>query len=579
MSRRNQLKVDTFPFLAVLLCAMGALILVLLVMDRRSKLAAQQRVADQLRSQNEKYAQISKQRRDELEAKRQAQQAAWNKKREALSAQVSVEEQALEGELREVQARLAAVAEKLRQQEQLVESLRDQLKQERARLASQETALNTAQDEARRLTEKLSDAEKARAKLAENLVQLEAALKAMLESRSREGQTYSLVPYAGKRGDNRRPIYVECTEAGVVFHPDKVKVDAPTLDTLRDEVRKRVANQAAELAAAGMVNVQPYLMLLVRPNGILRHYEMIAVAKELKLDFGYEFVDADWILNVPTGSASSQIAKDAYPSGVVPFRGSGSVGAEAGSGSGSGTGPEGSVVGHGGAPATLLSRQGGTSASGQSGVDLPAPNGSNGSGPALPNFNSHVQAAPLPSLPLPQTPSPNASAQGIQPPDRGTVATGRKPSGESVQPEQSGATGSGTGSSERPNKFANPSLSKPVPLRPARLHTDEDTMIYVECRADVVVVYPVRRQIGSESLNHTPLHNPLTQTVNQFIARRQAQARQGGSPARFHIRFLVHPDGERTLHQATHSLETVSVPKSRYTLMPDDDVQRLIAGY
>ncbi len=39
-SRRHKLQVSTFPFLAVLLCAMGALLLVLLVMDRRAHAAA-----------------------------------------------------------------------------------------------------------------------------------------------------------------------------------------------------------------------------------------------------------------------------------------------------------------------------------------------------------------------------------------------------------------------------------------------------------------------------------------------------------------------------------------------------------
>ena len=38
--RRHTLQVSTFPFLAVLLCTMGALILILLVLDRRAKLAA-----------------------------------------------------------------------------------------------------------------------------------------------------------------------------------------------------------------------------------------------------------------------------------------------------------------------------------------------------------------------------------------------------------------------------------------------------------------------------------------------------------------------------------------------------------
>jgi len=39
MRRRHKLEVSTFPFLAVLLCAMGALILLLLIMDRRAKIA------------------------------------------------------------------------------------------------------------------------------------------------------------------------------------------------------------------------------------------------------------------------------------------------------------------------------------------------------------------------------------------------------------------------------------------------------------------------------------------------------------------------------------------------------------
>ena len=39
-TRRQKLEVSTFPFLAVLLCAMGSLMLVLLVVDRKAKQAA-----------------------------------------------------------------------------------------------------------------------------------------------------------------------------------------------------------------------------------------------------------------------------------------------------------------------------------------------------------------------------------------------------------------------------------------------------------------------------------------------------------------------------------------------------------
>src|SRR5207237_7305841 len=43
---RHKLQVSTFPFLAVLLGAMGALILLLLVMDRRSKVVARNRALE-----------------------------------------------------------------------------------------------------------------------------------------------------------------------------------------------------------------------------------------------------------------------------------------------------------------------------------------------------------------------------------------------------------------------------------------------------------------------------------------------------------------------------------------------------
>ena len=40
MRKRKKLEVSTFPFLAVLLCTMGALILLLLIMDKKAKKAS-----------------------------------------------------------------------------------------------------------------------------------------------------------------------------------------------------------------------------------------------------------------------------------------------------------------------------------------------------------------------------------------------------------------------------------------------------------------------------------------------------------------------------------------------------------
>src|ERR1700756_2729044 len=99
MRRRHHLQVNTFPFLAVLLCAMGSLILVLLVMDRRSKRAAAARAWEQARRQAEDRAIAHVRRRQEHEAKKNQLRAAWEKKRDALRARLGAEEKALGAEL------------------------------------------------------------------------------------------------------------------------------------------------------------------------------------------------------------------------------------------------------------------------------------------------------------------------------------------------------------------------------------------------------------------------------------------------------------------------------------------------
>src|SRR6266498_3797412 len=70
---RSKLQVSTFPFLAVLLCAMGALLLLLFIMDRRAKMAAQHTVSVAVAD-----------RKKRTQAEEEARQAEWEKAREGL---------------------------------------------------------------------------------------------------------------------------------------------------------------------------------------------------------------------------------------------------------------------------------------------------------------------------------------------------------------------------------------------------------------------------------------------------------------------------------------------------------------
>src|SRR5262249_1756571 len=78
------------------------------------------------------------------------------------------------------------------------------------------------------------------------------ALRDLKEAKKREAQTYSVVPYRGKQGDNRRPLYVECSAKGVVFHPGKVELSVEAAPAeVRAEAERRIARQKAQLTAAG----------------------------------------------------------------------------------------------------------------------------------------------------------------------------------------------------------------------------------------------------------------------------------------------------------------------------------------
>ena len=136
-------------------------------------------------------------------------------------------------------------------------------------------------------------------------------------ARKREAHTYSLLPYRGKRGDGRRPIYVECTVNGIMFHPDRKTLSRiATAGEIRNEVETRVKRQRESVVAqGGQPDVRPYLLMLVRPDGIAAYYMTAAALQGKEIDFGYEFVDADWVLDFPEGDdGAADAAVDDRPS-------------------------------------------------------------------------------------------------------------------------------------------------------------------------------------------------------------------------------------------------------------------------
>jgi hypothetical protein len=305
--RRHKLQVSTFPFLAVLLCAMGSLILILLVMDRKAHRAA---VA---RAQQRAAKLVEESARSEAERARiqQQAQAEHERKREEMHAQLTNEQIAMQLQMRKVREQLQQIAARLHYEQDTSTELRRKVQEKRGQLQADEQLLLTLHAHAQQTENQSKESNQTLHRMTLDLLRMEQALKDLKASQKREQKSFSVVPYHGRRGENRRPIYIECFEDGVVFHPERKAMPLRALmpaardpsGGVRGEVERRIAVQRAKLAKLpGKEEQIPYLLLLVRPNGVhtYHHFQAALRGLELELQFGYEFIDDDWVLDFPT---------------------------------------------------------------------------------------------------------------------------------------------------------------------------------------------------------------------------------------------------------------------------------------
>ncbi|MFM7538758.1 MAG: hypothetical protein ACKO9Z_03770 [Planctomycetota bacterium] len=363
---RSRLTVSTFPFLAVLLCAMGALILLLLVFDRRAKEAAKARAESKAQAAHD-AERLEHQRRLEKilahnAAARQEDGKQSAERKSALEKEITANktrEASLRDAARNASMILAEAAAATAKDLGAVEMARDAIGRLEARRNEVHELRRKAGEQKTRLDEERSRQER-------DLARLEAVLARVRAERERDRQTYSIVPYRGKQGENRKPLYIECSASGLVFLPDRLEID-PVAHPRRalDEIDRRADEQNKRLKAMGLQATQrPYLMLLVRPDGIGAYYRFQVLTKPYDIDFGYELVDADWVLDIPA-EVEQQVAgatsvdnrpRNAFPGVRIPGNGaagggfaSGTTGSTMGGSTRGGTGPLGATT-DGGSP-------------------------------------------------------------------------------------------------------------------------------------------------------------------------------------------------------------------------------------
>ena len=300
MRKRKKLEVSTFPFLAVLLCTMGSLILLLLVMDKKAKKAALEKAYENAWNQSKAL----QAKADADEKNTEADKKAWIKLKSEQHNDLLKKESALEQEITLLKNELALI-EKGNQRSNINISSED--------LTEKELALSSEKSKLYSLVKKL-ESEKTTADknlketkdLTEKILSMELILKELKASIDKSKFAYSIVPYFGKNGLNRKPLYIECNENGILLFPDKTLIPSnDESDNLKTELLNRTS-QLREflLQTLGPKDSTPYLMILVRPGGITNYWKLQSVIKPMDIDFGYELVDKIWVLDIPADQSA-----------------------------------------------------------------------------------------------------------------------------------------------------------------------------------------------------------------------------------------------------------------------------------
>ena len=124
---------------------------------------------------------------------------------------------------------------------------------------------------------------------------------------SRRG-TYQLVPYTGSRGTTRRPIYVECVDDAVIIQPEGVRFEADDFVLTRNIGNPLAAALRAVreywLKTAGETQRgEPYPLLVVRPGGESAYAACRQALRSWDDEFGYELIASDVTLSYPPADA------------------------------------------------------------------------------------------------------------------------------------------------------------------------------------------------------------------------------------------------------------------------------------
>jgi biopolymer transport protein ExbD len=306
-SSENSDSISLFPFLAVLLCTMGALLVLLVIfMQRAAEISLLPDAPDH---------QLASATGPVLSAP----------KVEKVSASVIDDEQTAEleqaiAEVAEYQQKLDEIKaegqERLKDEQQRLSHLEDhrrRLEEELAKLAI--AAEQLKQTEANQTVDQ-EQAEEELARLQELVTEKQAELAELKNAEAGGKKSYAIIPYKGPNGTFRMPVYLECKGDAITIHPEGHKLTKndfvasswpgnPLAAVLR--ATREFHNDKARKAGQPEPP-DPYPLILVRPSGLTAYMWARSAISAWDSDYGYEFIDEEMKLAFPF-AADPQLAQ------------------------------------------------------------------------------------------------------------------------------------------------------------------------------------------------------------------------------------------------------------------------------
>jgi hypothetical protein len=315
--------VSLFPFLAVLVCAMGALIFLLLVATRRIRHNAVMDaiVAAEVTPAGPLILPVDVPVREPDEEPVAPVVPEMSAVVAPVPEVVPEERPDPNATLREL---IAALSQRRDEERQRLEEDRRLVTAARTKLEDSDVRLTqltwTFKNRKEQLLTTSANRQVLRAqftRLGEEIDEATVQLRREKQQGATRSTKYAIVPFDGQSGTTRRPILIECRKNGLAFMQEELTLTAADLDGFTMQYNPLLAGTRAlvhhwraehKRNDNGENDAEPYVLLIVRPSGSVAYYAARRMLSKLSQSTGYELVAANRELDVPPADPQATLA-------------------------------------------------------------------------------------------------------------------------------------------------------------------------------------------------------------------------------------------------------------------------------